>query len=256
MGPLGISKTVLLGELARAPQLRYGPEGTVRALLSLTTRVLAVSSQGDSAGCVFDDAHLVYCEGSLAERTVDLASGALVYLEGRNREQQMRDPGGKAQHVAFVSASVIRHVNNTAATEGANTVTLVGTVMVDPTVRYMTGGQCESVKLRIMTIHRAPGDSNDTPTYDREYHEVSYAGRVADYIATHVPEGSLVFIEGRNQPTHWRDGERVNHRTITIVGHNFQLLHSDSPHTRPPERNLEVAFGYDVQLPPDEARTR
>lgn len=249
MGPLGVNKTVLLGVLSRAPQLHYGREGNVRALLALTTRVMPVGAQGEIPGTAFDDAHLIYCEGSLAQRMADLPGGALIYLEGRNREQRMTDPGGKSHRLAYVSAAIVRHLNNTPATEGANSVTLVGTVMRDPIAKVSPEGQCESVKLRVLTTHRQHDESSETPRYSREYHWVTFYGRVAEFVAARALEGSLVYIEGRNQPNRWQDDDGLSHRTITVVGHYFQLLHAEPRPTRPPEKNLEVAHGYDVQLP-------
>jgi single-stranded DNA-binding protein len=254
MGPLGVNKTVLLGVLSRSPQLHYGREGSVRALLSLTTRVLPIGAHGEIPGASLEDAHLVYCEGGLVQRLTDLPSGALVYLEGRNREQRMTDPSGKSHRLAYVSASIVRHLNSTPTTEGANSATLVGTVMRDPIRKPATGGQSESVKLRLMTTHRHHDDSSQAPKYNREYHWVTFYGRVAEFVATRAQEGNLVYIEGRNQPSRWQDAEGLNHRTITVVGHYFQLLHTEPKLKAPAPNNIEaVTHGWDVQLPDEEA---
>ena len=249
MSPLGISKTVLLGEITRATRVHHGRDGRVRALLSLTTRLLPVGIHGDSSGSLLTDAHLVYCEGSLAKQVAHLGCGALVYVEGKNREQRWSDAGGKNHHLSFVSASVIRLLSNTAAAEGVNTVTLIGTVTSEPSVRYTAEQQCESVGLRIMTTHGAPAESADSPKYHSEYHDVTFVGLLARRVFSEAHEASLVFVEGRNQLSHCQDGEQAHHRSITIVGQEFQLLHTHPVHARPPERNLEVMYGYDVQLP-------
>jgi single-strand DNA-binding protein len=252
MSPLGVNKTVLLGVLARAPQLHYGRDETVRALLSLVTRVLPVGAHGELPGSAMEDVHLVYCEGSLAERMAPMQCGALVYLEGRNREQRMKDPSGKSHRLAYVSATIARHLNNAGANEGANSVTLVGTVMREPIVKQEEG-QHDCVKLRVMTTHRQHDEPGDAPSYSREYHWVSFYGRVAEFVATRGREGSLVYIEGRNQPSRWTDSDALTHRTITIVGHYFQLLKEKQEPIAPPVRQFESALrGYDVQLPEEE----
>jgi len=252
MRPPGISRTVLLGELLRPPQLHHGREGRVRALLSLKTRAYPGDGEREIPGAVLDDAHLVYCEGENAERMADVPAGALIYLEGANREQRVTDAGGKSHRLAFVSASVVRHLNNTAAAEGANVVTLVGTVAEPAVVRYASGGQCEGATLRVITTHGASEDGGEPRSHRREHHRVSFFGALAKFVAEHCETGSLVFIEGHNQPSRWQDGDGARHRTIIIVGHYFQLLSADVGHTQPPERTLEVARGYDVHLPAEE----
>ena len=254
MSPLGVNKTVLLGVLSRKPALNYGLNGEVRALLSLTTRVLPVGSKGEITGAAFDDSHLVYCEGVLAKRMAEYPSGALVYLEGRNREQRMKDPGGKSHRLAFVSATVVRHVNDAAVNEGANTVTLLGTVMRDPIVRYTTEGICEHTKLRLQTTQCTYADDGETRCV-KEYHWVGFYGRMAQFVATRAQEGCLVFVEGRNQPNRWADNEGLTHRSIIVVGHYFQLLHADarpSPPASERARPYEITHSYDVEIPDDE----
>jgi single-stranded DNA-binding protein len=219
-------------------------------LLSITTRVLPVGAHGEIPGASLEDVHLVYCEGGLAERLADLPGGALVYLEGRNREQRMTDPSRKSHRLAYVSASIVRHMNSAPTSEGANSVTLVGTVMRDPIRKPAVDGHPESVKLRLMTTHRQHDESNQALRYSREYHWATFYGRVAEFVAARAQEGSLVYIEGRNQPSRWQDSEGLNHRTITVVGHYFQLLHAEPKIKSPTPKYVEtVTHGYDVQLP-------
>jgi single-strand DNA-binding protein len=258
MRPLGANKTVLLGVLARQPQMHYGREGQVRALLFVSTRVLPVGAQGELPGPAIEDAHMVYCEGAHAVRLADQSAGMAVYIEGRNREQRIVDPGGRSHRLAYVIASLVRQLGSGADTMGANFVTLVGTVLDEPIPDFSAGGQIESVKLRIATTHRQLDESHESPRYSREYHWVTYYGRLAEFVVSKAHKGDLVFVEGRNQPSRWHDSDGLTHRTITIVGHYFQLLHAEEKSLHPPapkpaelERPPEVASGYDVQLPED-----
>jgi len=252
MGPLGVNRTVLLGLLTRAPQLHYGRQGDVRALLSLLTRVAPIGAHGEIPGTWFENSHLIFCEGASALRVTDLQAGALVYLEGRNREQRMTDPSGRSHRLAYVSASIVKHLTNQPVSEGANTVTLVGTVMRDPIRKAAAEGHPECIKLRVMTAHRLSDDSGDA-RYAREYHWVTFYGGLGEFVAARAREGNLVYLEGRNQPSRWQDAAGLNHRTIAIVGHYFQLLHSEEKHKAPALKPAEIIHGYDVQLPEVEA---
>jgi single-stranded DNA-binding protein len=259
MRPLGVNKTVLLGVLSRPPQMHYGREGQVRALLFLTTRVQPVGAQGELPGPAIEDAHMVYCEGAQAERLVDQRAGATIYLEGRNREQRIVDPAGKSHRLAYVAATIVRLQGACGSAEGANFVTLVGTLLREPIPKFSADGQLESVKLRIATTHRQYDSSQDSPRYSHEYHWVTYYGRVAEFVLAKAHKDNLVFVEGRNQPDRWQDGEGLTHRSITIVGHYFQLLHAEEKPLMPPapkpaelERPPEAVYGYDVQLPEED----
>lgn len=257
--PLGVNKTVLLGVLSRPPQMHYGREGQIRALLFLSTRVQPVGAQGELPGPAIEDAHMVYCDGAQAERLADQPAGASIYLEGRNREQRIIDPCGKSHRVAYVAANIVRQLGQANACDGANFVTLVGTLLREPIPKFGADGQLESVRLRIATTHRQFDGPQDSPRYSREYHWVNFYGRVAEFVLAKAHKDNLVFVEGRNQPSRWHDTEGLTHRSITIVGHYFQLLHAEEKPLKPPapkpaelERPPEVAFGYDVQLPEED----
>lgn len=255
MAQPGVSRTVLLGVLSSTPQLHHGSNGDARALLSVTTRVVPVGAQAEIIGLAADDAHLVYCEGDLADSVSQLQCGTVVYLEGRNCEQRMKDPGGRSHRLAFVSAAVVRPLQNAAVNEGANSVTLVGIVVRDPIVRFKEDGQCESAKLRIMTARCLTDSQDEKMKYDQEYHWVYFYGRTAQLVADNALEGNLVFIEGRNQPSRWQDNEGLKHRSIIVVGQHFQLLYVYAPPKADRDVVREVVrqqHMYDVQLPQEE----
>jgi len=201
----------------------------------------------------FEEAHLVYAQGELAEHLGQVGEGALLYIEGRNRSQQIRDAGGREHRLAYVEANVARTLTDGPSKEGANAVTLVGTLVCDAEARASADGQIERVKLRVQTHSRETDPFTGRHRTVREYHTVLFFGRAATFVAARAHAGSLVYLDGRNRQVRWQDTSYVAHRTIEVIGHYFQLLHAEPNAARPQRKRQDLpAYGFDAVIPEEE----
>lgn len=117
-----VNRVVLVGRLARDPELRYTPQG--RALARMTIAVdRPRSKDGEKEGADFID---VTAWGRLAETCAEyLTTGRLVSVDGRLRVDSWKDANGKWRKSVGVVAEEVRFLDRgERATEGAEEVDL------------------------------------------------------------------------------------------------------------------------------------
>jgi single-strand DNA-binding protein len=105
-----------------------------------------------------------------------------------------------------------------ARTASVNRVTLVGRLAAAPELRT-TGSGLHVTTVRVVTNDR------EQP----EFHDVVLWRQFADFAATYMAKGRLVFVEGRLQARTWEAADGTKRRTVDVVADRFQALSSRRP---------------------------
>ena len=96
-----------------------------------------------------------------------------------------------------------------------NTVSLIGRLAADPTVRETSAGIVVSFRLAVQR-----------PTKDKtaDFFNVSAFGKTAEYISNYVTKGRLVVVNGRLETNAYINKEGVNVQTVQIVANSVNAL--------------------------------
>jgi single-strand DNA-binding protein len=102
----GLNRVTLIGDVGRAPELRYTPDGRPVASFALATRQRFVASDG--AVLDADERFTVLAWGELAERCVKcIRGGDQVFVEGRLQTRSWEDVEGARHFMAEVVAGEV-----------------------------------------------------------------------------------------------------------------------------------------------------
>ena len=107
---MSFNKVIIVGNLGRAPELRYTPQGTPVCTFSVATneRRKATDEQTQDVTTWFR----VTAWGKQAETVSKyLTKGRSVYVEGRLRVEEWADKDGKTRHSLELSASDIQFID-------------------------------------------------------------------------------------------------------------------------------------------------
>jgi len=107
--------------------------------------------------------------------------------------------------------------------KGVNRITLIGNLGQDPQTEFKNG-LCIS-KISVATTEswkdKATGQTRDKT----EWHNVTFFGGLAKIANQYLKRGAKVYIEGKNETSHYeKDGVRQQ-RTV-IIAHELQMLDS------------------------------
>ncbi|MGY4831800.1 single-stranded DNA-binding protein (plasmid) [Sphaerotilaceae bacterium SBD11-9] len=103
-----ISKTILIGNLGRDPDMRAYPDGTPVANLNIaTTETWKDKNSGERME--HTEWHRVVIDRGLAEVVGEFGrKGQLVYIEGKNKTRKWTDGDGVERYVTEIRANVFR----------------------------------------------------------------------------------------------------------------------------------------------------
>lgn len=102
-----MSKTQLIGNLGADPEVRYMPDGTAVATLSVATTDTWKDKSGDKQE--HTEWHRVVYYGRLAEICGDhLKKGSQVYVEGANRTRKWDDKEGVTRYTTEIRGAVLK----------------------------------------------------------------------------------------------------------------------------------------------------
>lgn len=102
-----MSKTQLIGNLGADPDVRYMPDGTAVAALSVATTDTWKDKNGDKQE--HTEWHRVVYYGRLAEICKDhLKKGSQIYVEGANRTRKWEDKEGATRYTTEIRAKVLK----------------------------------------------------------------------------------------------------------------------------------------------------
>ena len=97
-----------------------------------------------------------------------------------------------------------------------NEVRLIGRVAKEASVHTTPGGTTVGY-LRVATNGLRDGDT--------EFHQLTVFGKTAEFAATYLGTGRLVYVQGRLQTRHWDDPrDRIRRWTTTIMVSRLQAL--------------------------------
>ncbi len=94
-----------------------------------------------------------------------------------------------------------------------NRVELLGRLAADPDVRYLAEGK-PVANLRLATNERA----------EPEFHSLVCFGQPAEFAASYLGKGRLVFAEGRLHTNSWTDGAGERHFRVEVQVQRLQAL--------------------------------
>lgn len=96
-----------------------------------------------------------------------------------------------------------------------NTVSLIGRLAADPTVRQTQAGVVVSFRLAVQR-----------PTKDKtaDFFNVTAFGKTAEYIQNYVAKGRLVVVNGRLEVNAYTNKEGVNVQTVQVVANTVNAL--------------------------------
>ncbi len=95
-----------------------------------------------------------------------------------------------------------------------NKVILVGHVGADPEPRYTSSGTAV-VNLRMAT-NEVWRDAEGKDQESTEWHRVVLWGKQAEFAASYIKKGQLIYVEGRLQTRTWEDRDKVERRTTEV----------------------------------------
>ena len=102
-------------------------------------------------------------------------------------------------------------------------LTLIGHLGKDPEVRNTSTGM-SVVNISVATTYAAKDKPKET-----EWHDVTFFGKQADYVAKFAIKGDLAFVQGRIKTNAWTDNNGVEKRDKKVVGDKFELLNHKEP---------------------------
>jgi single-strand DNA-binding protein len=96
-----------------------------------------------------------------------------------------------------------------------NTVSLIGRLAADPTVRQTQAGVVVSFRLAVQR-----------PTKDKtaDFFNVTAFGKTAEYIQNYVTKGRLVVVNGRLEVNAYTNKEGVNVQVVQVVANTVNAL--------------------------------
>jgi len=106
-----------------------------------------------------------------------------------------------------------------------NKVQLIGNLTRDPELRHTPRGT--AITEISIAINRTWKDDSGNKQEEVTFVEVTFWGRTAETIQTHLAKGAPIYVEGRLQLDSWDDKDTGKKRTkLRVVGENFQFLAS------------------------------
>lgn len=94
-----------------------------------------------------------------------------------------------------------------------NRVILIGRLVATPQLRETGNG------IHVTTVRIATNDREQA-----EFHDVVLWRQLADFAASYMTKGRLVYVEGRLQGRTWEAADGTQRRSVEIVADRFQAL--------------------------------
>jgi single-strand DNA-binding protein len=230
----GLNHVYLLGALARDPELRYTPNGTAVADLTVAGEDNVTGNDGRAR--VLPWYHRVSLLGQQAERVSnEMKAGEAVLVEGTLDFRSWETPEGVkrsavsvkalriegAQYGARAEALVTDSVGGKRLTNAINEVVLIGNLTRDSELRYTPGGDA------VITISMAVNESwkDKTGNWQEKTHfiEVNLWRDLAEF-AGELKKGDPVLIMGRLVNESWTDREGNKRSTTRVEGRRIESL--------------------------------
>lgn len=202
---MSVNKQIVLGKVAKDPEIRSTQNGGKVATFSVST------SYGDGVtwhNVVLFDKLADYAEASLKK-------GHLVFLEGRTRQRKWQDRSGNDRYVSEIIGSFVTSqeiAENTGDSKNAmsvNKLALLGRLGRDPETRTTQKGGT------VVTFSVATNYGEDV-----DWHNIVLFDKLAEVAEQYLAKGHLVYIEGRTQHRKYDDKDG-NERHITEVIASF-----------------------------------
>lgn len=230
----GLNHVYLLGALARDPELRYTPNGTAVADLTVAGEDNVMGNDGRAR--VLPWYHRVSLLGQQAERVSnEMKGGEAVLVEGTLDFRSWETPEGVkrsavsvkalriegAQYGSRAEALVTDSVGGKRLTNAVNEVVLIGNLTRDSELRYTPGGDA------VITISMAVNESwkDKTGNWQEKTHfvEVNLWRDLAEF-AGELKKGDPVLIMGRLVNESWTDREGNKRSTTRVEGRRIESL--------------------------------
>jgi len=96
-----------------------------------------------------------------------------------------------------------------------NRAIIVGRLVATPELRETGNG------IHVTTVRVATNDRKQA-----EFHDVVLWRQMADFAATYMTKGRLVYVEGRLQGRTWEAADGTQRRSVEIVADQFKALSS------------------------------
>ena len=230
----GINNVLLIGSLARDPELRYSPNGT--AILNFTIA-------GDSRVPGSDGAERIvpwYQRGSFIGKQAEAASesmkagtpvlceGSLEYRSWENEQGQRRQRVEiKAQRLEIVrpgaglDALVTDSIGGYRLTDAVNRATLLGNLTKDAEIRTTPNG------FQVATLSLAITESwkDDQQQWQERTHFVDVTlWRELAEAAMGLTKGTPVLVTGRVTTDSWTDKEGNKRNTVKVEADRLETL--------------------------------
>lgn len=170
---------------------------------------VACSKKGRDGGEGADYISMV-AFGKLAERAARLKKGESVTVVGKCHEVTYQNQAGEAVRRTEVYADEIHPANSGA---GVNCLSLVGSVVRDPEVRYLAGETPLAVLRTRICVFR-PSASREAPN---DFFDVEAFGTTAENAEKYLKKGDQVFVQGRLLEYEWQDREGEKRRGTKVT---------------------------------------
>lgn len=107
--------------------------------------------------------------------------------------------------------------------KGVNKVTLIGNLGQDPKTEYKND-LC-ICKISVATTESWKDKNSGKQRDKTEWHQVTFFGGLAKIADQYLKRGAKVYIEGKNETTHFnKDG--IDQQRTVIIAHELQMLDS------------------------------
>ena len=181
--------------------------------------------------------------GKVAERAARLKKGESVTVVGKCHLTTYQNQAGESIRKAEVFADEIHPANSGA---GVNCLSLVGSVVKAPEVRYVAGEKPLAVARTRICVFR-PSASRDAPN---DFFDVEAFGSVAENAEKYLGKGDQVFVQGRLTEYEWQDRDGERRRGTKVTGCRITYLGAKKGSDEGAENKPADAEGF-VNLPED-----
>ncbi len=231
----GLNHVYLLGALARDPELRYTPNGTAVADLTVAGEDNIVGNDGRAR--VLPWYHRVSILGQQAERLTDgsMKAGDAILIEGALEFRSWETPEGQKRSAVNVKALrveaaqygqrpeplVTDSVGGKRLSNALNEVVLIGNLTRDSELRYTPSG--DAVTTISMAVNESWKDKTGNWQEKTHYVEVNLWRELAE-AAGETKKGDPVMIMGRLVNESWTDREGNKRSTTRVEGRRIENL--------------------------------
>jgi single-strand DNA-binding protein len=231
----GLNHVYLLGALARDPELRYTPNGTAVADLTVAGEDNIVGNDGRAR--VLPWYHRVSILGQQAERLTDgsMKAGDAILIEGALEFRSWETPEGQKRSAVNVKALrveaaqygqraeplVTDSVGGKRLSNALNEVVLIGNLTRDSELRYTPSG--DAVTTISMAVNESWKDKTGNWQEKTHYVEVNLWRELAE-AAGESKKGDPVMIMGRLVNESWTDREGNKRSTTRVEGRRIENL--------------------------------